>query len=213
MGDRGSRTKRSCVLASLICSADGVVGPPPPNPCQTTWAHPVGVMGYTEKANQGDDPCQHVPNKRTIHCTCHDVLVCVLLVHGCQWGVGGGTKCWFSSAQGTTFLGEIGWGLYGLFRKLSKGAFRRCLGRVGGKWPPAKVVQQTPQTPLWAPVPPPHGLAVSRATWLKSQFRGHLPQVQHPRFCGFHTLSCLLLGRVQHMLLCMCWPTRYRMRT
>ena len=43
-----------------------------------------------------------------------------------------------------------------------------------------------PQTLFWADMGQNHDLAVSWATWLESQVRGHCAQVQPPTFCGFH---------------------------
>ena len=45
--------------------------------------------------------------------------------------------------------------------------------------------QKAPKSAQCAPTPRNQARAVSWATWLKSQFRGHLVHPQPPTFCGF----------------------------
>ena len=45
--------------------------------------------------------------------------------------------------------------------------------------------QKAPKSAQCAPTPRNQARAVSWATWLKSEFRGHLVHLQPPTFCGF----------------------------
>ena len=46
--------------------------------------------------------------------------------------------------------------------------------------------QKAPKSAQCAPTPRNQARAVSWATWLKTEFRGHLVHPQPPTFCGFH---------------------------
>ena len=50
-----------------------------------------------------------------------------------------------------------------------------------------KGAKNPPKSAQYAPTPRNQARAVSWATWLKSEFRGHLVHPQPPTFCGFQT--------------------------
>ena len=49
-----------------------------------------------------------------------------------------------------------------------------------------KKAPKAPKSAQCAPTPPNQARAVSWATWLKSEFPGHVVHLQPPIFCGFH---------------------------